>query len=340
MFQSVCGRSAILGAGARNSLAEAISGGRRKRGFTLVELLVVIAIIGLLIALLLPAVQSAREASRRAHCANNLRQLALACLSYNSAKKTLPPGSSGKVNKDGTFPTGWRDPNSSGVPWGHFGWPAHILPFMEEKSLWASIDFSVPAYASSVPENSSWGNPERGPAGNPKNKEAADNMPALFACPSVKRVKPQTQFKDYGMNSGTGACCPERTQAGMDGVGYMNSNIRLKQITDGTSKTFLLLEFAHRANRSWTDANRGSNQFFWVHHISQGYVTCAEHDGSPTPPNSTAYNNRGAHSDHVGGGVQAVMVDGHVGWISDLIDFRTYRSMFTRSGKEVLKPAM
>ena len=63
---------------------------------------------------------------------------------------------------------------------------------------------------------------ERGPAGDSTNQPAALNMPKLFVCPSAHRVKPASQFKDYGVNHGTGACCPERTQVGMDGVAFVN----------------------------------------------------------------------------------------------------------------------
>lgn len=98
------------------------SANRRSAAFTLVELLVVIAIIGILIALLLPAVQAAREAARRSQCKNNLRQVGLAMHNYHSARKALPPGS-GYLQV--TF-----QPN----------WVTHILPFMEERTIWDQFD--------------------------------------------------------------------------------------------------------------------------------------------------------------------------------------------------------
>ncbi len=308
------------------------------KGFTLVELLVVIAIIGILIALLLPAVQQAREAARRMRCSNNLKQMALGSANYENTFNQLHPGSIGGWDGDYAMAPGWRDPNSSGVPWGHFGWAAIILPFVEHQTLYDTIDFSVPAYAESIPEQSSWAGSsgERGPSGNVANSYAATHMPYLFVCPSAHRVKPATQFKDYGMNYGSlGACCPERSQKDMNGVGFVHSAIKISDITDGTSTTFLFLESAHFGNHSWVPYDWGSNQFFWVHHVSQGYVTCQEHDGTPTPPNTTAWNHRGAHSDHPGG-LQASFVDGHVSWISDDIDFQTYKYLFSRDGGEIV----
>jgi prepilin-type N-terminal cleavage/methylation domain-containing protein len=303
-----------------------------RRAFTLVELLVVIAIIGILVGLMLPAVQAARESARRLECSNNLKQLSLAVASYTATQKTLPPGSTGKMNGNYNFPAGWSDPNyGSSLPFGHFGWSAVILPYLEQQNLYDSIDFNQPAYAKSIPESGS----DRGPAPNAANAIPAGQQPKFFVCPSAHRVQPKNTFKDYGINHGTGACCPERTSDGMNGVAWVRSATKTATIRDGLSNTFLFIEFAHFGNHSWIDYNKGSNQFFFVHHVSQGYVTCAEHDGTPTPPNSTSYNHRGAHSDHAGG-VQATMCDGHIAWISNHIDYKTYRALFTRNGQDIV----
>lgn len=304
----------------------------RAHAFTLIELLVVIAIIGVLVGLLLPAVQQAREAARRTSCLNNLKQLAYAVANYQDVNKYMPPGSSGPMNGASGFPSGWCDPSyGCGLPWGHFGWSATILPFLEGQNLYDSIDFSVPAYALSIPENSG----DRGPAGDIKNRPAALDMPPVFVCPSAHRVQPKSQFKDYGINYGTGECCPERynDEQIFKGISWVNSKLEPAKITDGTSNTFLFLEFAHFGNHSFVNYDKGSNQFFWVHHVSQGYVTCAEHDGTPTPPNSTTWNHRGAHSDHPNG-VQAVMADGHTVFVSNHVDYKIYHSHFTRAGAE------
>jgi prepilin-type N-terminal cleavage/methylation domain-containing protein len=319
-----------------------------RRGFTLVELLVVIAIIGILIALLLPAVQAAREAARRTQCSNNLKQLALGVHLYHDAHQVLVPGSIGPVNRFGIVPQGWRDPKVVGYPFGHFGWPAVILPYIEQQNLYDRIDFSKPAYAESVPEDPIGGladaSKERGPAGDLVNQFAADHQPPIFVCPSVERVKPETQFKDYAINGGTGACCPDRAWfpeqiAEMDGVAYVNGYIPIAHITDGTSNTFLFLELKHSASHSWALEGLGCNQFFFVHHISQGYVNAEYHPGTVKfPPNSLQYDTRGAFGDHPGG-ITVALCDGQVTFVSDYVDFTVYRAMFTRAGGEPVNSA-
>jgi prepilin-type N-terminal cleavage/methylation domain-containing protein len=321
----------------------------RQAGFTLVELLVVIAIIGVLVALLLPAVQTAREAARRSQCTNNLKQLCLAAMNYEDTFKTLPPGSTGGytvgANNAISFPGVWKDSMHS-TPWGHFSWAALILPFVEQKAMYDMINFNVPAYANSIQEVTSgtFGGPitERGPTGNPLNQIPCSTVPKVFKCPSARPITAAIkEQKDYAINGGTGECCPERSNQVANptwaGIGYLGVGIRLAEITDGTSNTFLFLEQASHGNHSWLPQIKGANHFIWTHHPSQGYVQSnnGSTTGPPSPPNDTTWNNRAAVGGHPSG-IMASMVDGHVVFISNNVDFTTFRYSFTRGGGETL----
>jgi prepilin-type N-terminal cleavage/methylation domain-containing protein len=297
-----------------------------RKAFTLIELLVVIAIIAILIGLLLPAIQKVREAANRAQCENNLKQLSLAMHNYHDAYGHFMAGSSGPMNGNNSFPAGWADPSVGGCPWGHFSWAATILPYVEQEGLYKSIDFTVPAYAVHIWENGT----DRGPAGNPTNKLAATSMPKLFVCPSARPPvtdPTRTMQKDYGVNGGSGNCCPERTTAGQDGVFWVNSQVRITDITDGTSNTFLFMEESAYFNHSWLNDTYGSNHFIWVHHPSQGYLQAYD------PENDDVWNNRSAMSYHTGG-VYAAMADGAVVWVAQTIDINVYKALFTRASND------
>jgi prepilin-type N-terminal cleavage/methylation domain-containing protein/prepilin-type processing-associated H-X9-DG protein len=207
---------------------------RRRRGFTLVELLVVIAIIGVLVALLLPAVQAAREASRRTQCANQIRQVGLAALNYESAQKHFP----------------------SSVGPGPFGYLATTLPYFEGKSLQNLINYSV---RWDDPKNQAMRDAQitflKCPSQNP-----TEGMIIFKGIGSDFEIGEGTQRAHYYAVNGAKVddTCPglepyeltscgpiskkERGYHATNGIMYPLSAVRHEQITDGTSNTFLVAE--------------------------------------------------------------------------------------------------
>jgi prepilin-type N-terminal cleavage/methylation domain-containing protein len=181
----------------------------RKPGFTLVELLVVIAIIGIMVGLLLPAVQAAREAARRMSCSNNLKQIGLAMLNYESAMKRIPP--SACVN---TY-------TSTNTSWSIHG---RLFPYMEQNTLANQIDLSKGW--ENYPVLSRMAVPVYRCPSDPKGSNFREHSSGVFLFPTT-----------YGFNVGTWFIFDPVTNRGGDGVTYPNSRMGMNAITDGTSKT-------------------------------------------------------------------------------------------------------
>jgi prepilin-type N-terminal cleavage/methylation domain-containing protein len=179
----------------------------RQRGFTLVELLVVIAIIGVLVALLLPAIQASREAARRSACVNNVVQLMIAVVNYESAHEMLPPGVSN--------PTGPIRNEAIGM---HHGWLIRVLPYIEENNAYRMVDFKASVYG-------------------PENAAVAKLSLPVLRCPSHPG--------DVARQSCYAACHNDlETPINDDnnGVMYLNKQVRNVDILDGTSHTIFIGE--------------------------------------------------------------------------------------------------
>ncbi len=179
----------------------------RSRAFTLIELLIVVGIIAILIALLLPAIQSRASRRRRAQCVNNLLQLGIAMGNYASTHSVLPPG---VVNDDGpivSLPVGY-----------HHGWTVQILPFMGQSNVYRRFDVDASIYA-------------------PSNDTARSVTIATFLCPS-------SGWARNGSISYAGCHHDVEAPIAADnhGVLYLNSHVRFDDITDGPTQTILLGE--------------------------------------------------------------------------------------------------
>jgi len=314
-----------------------------QRAFTLIELLVVIAIIGLLMALLVPAIQGAREMARRSQCSNNMKQIALAVTTFESSTKSFPSGNSVLSAFQPQQPP--LDPANPApvtpeltIYDGSIGWPVFILEYMEQTSLYDRIDMEKLAYTFDGGPGSGFEGKEHG---DTDNRYAAENMPNIFACPSAERTKPFNTQKDYAVNGGSGK--PEQELNNMDGIFYCNSSTRPSDIKDGLTNTFMLLESCHLGVKVTEDANgkrttekASYNPFFWVNNAGQGYVVPYDGENRLRINNrKDAVLNRAARSDH-SGGINAAMCDGSVHFIQQKIDFNLYQGLATRSGNETV----
>jgi prepilin-type N-terminal cleavage/methylation domain-containing protein/prepilin-type processing-associated H-X9-DG protein len=224
----------------------------QRQAFTIVELLVVIAIIGMLVGLLLPAVQKTRETAARISCCNNLRQIGLACHNYHDTYLSLPPGY--------VAFSYWYDGATDTAP--GWGWAAFILPQIEQDNLQRSINFGLPIDA-------------------PQNAAAIRQRIKLYLCPSDLWTDAPYAVPDAFGNPiaqaapcSYAACCGGDESGtfgpGGEGIFYRNSRTRLTDITDGTSNTIMIGE------RSW-----GNAQGIWAGAIPGGVILRGRFNACP-----------------------------------------------------------
>ena len=334
----------------------AFSAVRRRAAFTLVELLVVIAIIGALIGLLLPAVQSAREAARRSSCQNNLRQLGLAALNFESVKGYMPPaGSTAGLTV------------TTGAPWSG---QALILPFLEEANVFAKIDFTKP-YGSQ--------DATLFPSGS-----VATLRVDVLQCPSDPNLKPRLTTSGsvehyplcYGFNVGHFLVYNPATRSDGGGAFGFNARHKMSAYADGLSKTLAMAEVksyqpcfrdtnqpssatppagaadarGSLAGGSWYEL--GHTEWVCGRAIHNGFTTTFPPNTSVTTsekpgididltssrenvsPTAATYAVIPARSHHPGS-VVSLMLDGSVHSVANEIDAAVWKGIGSRTGGEV-----
>ncbi|QDV54447.1 DUF1559 domain-containing protein [Rosistilla oblonga] len=310
----------------------------RTKGFTLVELLVVIAIIGILVGLLLPAVQQAREAARRIQCTNQTKQIGLALHNYHDTHRSFPPGGivAEKVTK-GVGDT-WCNAGSStqGAPW-----TVLILPFMEEGARYDQYDFDLPlsaSYTSQVPSSS-------------PNRPLWYEQNANYQCPSDPSSGGDVNNLSYFGVQGGGDSTTVNCWGGnsnvffVNGILYANSSSKFRDVTDGTTNTFLVGETKYHL----TEAGTVSTFYLsWASSIRLGTggtmphpVTLAgtyEPINSRIPTGSVPKGNtdsRTGYSRLFGsfhpGGCNMLMADASVNFVSETMDLNIYRQLGIRN---------
>jgi prepilin-type N-terminal cleavage/methylation domain-containing protein len=339
------------------------------RGFTLVELLVVIAIIGILIALLLPAVQAAREAARRKQCQNNVKQISLGAANYQSARKYILPGS--------RYPTivglnGWNRPASppqdfsSGFTWGTF-----ILPYIEETAIYKLYKLNdSPTHADNAIARSRRVKIYFCPADEPQINEPKFPDPEYIRCPGADpnlydngAVYCNQNWARIRLNYAANYGNTGYMQRDMSGVKYRGGFFtngekknRLADITDGISRTVAFSEvlpshgypYAGPPGDGLIAEGGQAFQAFLTPNSSSADVV-ANMCGPKVAPGSTFYRRAipvkcvstltdlsqtiASRSPHPGG-VNCSRGDGSVHWVTDTVDIRVWRAICTSRGGE------
>ena len=331
---------------------------RYRHGFTLVELLVVIAIIASLIALLLPAIQAAREAARRTQCTNNLKQLGIALHNYHSAHGKFPPGMI-------------SDPGAYGAP----QWPyliVHLLPFFEEQGLSDVFHVGQLSLPSPFSENSAnvWpGEMENAvvdtllcPSDGYGDKQASGTAPnsvQLFKS-NYLGIFNGAEIQDFMAESPGVYSVPGPSHPRYEAVFGVNRGARIRDITDGTSSTLIMVEYLTGVPNAphpfdlrgwfWTSQAGYALIFAWSSPNSSspdilcGHCTPATSQPSMNLPCahggsslSEAFRRTATSRSRHPGGVNVVLCDGSVHFINEVIDVFLWQAMGTINRGEVVQ---